>query len=193
MTLKESMLAEIRDILAKYKGEWPEQEIEDTAKKLCVGAIKYGMLQADPAREIVFALKDWLSFEGNTGPYLMYGYSRANSVLKKALELGLKPLSDSDFTHNGWTLSEPSESELLRAVYDFNGVVEESCQLNKPSHLTTHLYYMCKTFSRFYAEVPVLKSTDQAMLRQRLTLIDCYRKTLKQGLALLGIVPPERM
>ncbi|MCX6123467.1 MAG: DALR anticodon-binding domain-containing protein, partial [Proteobacteria bacterium] len=63
----------------------------------------------------------------------------------------------------------------------------------RPSHLATHLYYLCKNFSRFYAEVPVLKSSEPELIPMRLTLIEGFRKTLREGLGLLGMTPPERM
>lgn len=192
--LKNKMLQEINTILEKYRGDWSDAEINETAKRLCVGALMYGMLQADPAREIVFNMKDWLSFEGNTGPYLMYGYSRAQSVLKKAKEHGHEPLTSNDLKSKPTvSLSEQSEQELLRSIYDFNTVVKESCLGNRPNHLCHHLYAMCKNFSRFYAEVPILKSENKDLIRLRLALVESYRNTLKTGLALLGVQPPDRM
>lgn len=193
MTLKDNMLAEINNILAKYKDEWSAEEIAETAKRICIGTIKYGMLQSDPTKEIVFDMKDWLSFEGNTGPYLMYSYSRSMSVLRKAQELGHTPWSAQEAQTEKFQLNEASEQELLRFIYDFNTVVEESCEHYRPSHLCTHLFSMCKAFSRFYADVPILKAVDTETIRMRLSLMDSFARTLKQGLALLGINPPERM
>lgn len=193
MKLKESILAELHQILAKYKGDWSDEEINETARRLCIGALKYGMLQADPAREIVFDLKDWLSFEGNTGPYLMYSYARTMSIIRKAAESGHKPWSAEDAGKSTFKLEATSEHELLRSIYDFNTVVQEATEHCRPSHLCTHLYYMCKAFNRFYSDVPVLKADDETTIRMRLTLILAFAMTLKQGLALLGITPPERM
>lgn len=193
MNLKDLMLAEINNILAKYKDEWSPQEIAETAKRICIGAIKYGMLQSDPLKEIIFDMKDWLSFEGNTGPYLMYGYSRSMSVLRKAQEQGHKPWTVGEAATATFQLTEASEKELLRFIYDFNTVVQESCEHYRPSHLCTHLFSMCKAFSRFYADVPILKAENETVIRMRLSLMDAFARTLKQGLALLGITPPERM
>jgi arginyl-tRNA synthetase len=151
------------------------------------------MLQADPSRDIVFDINEWISFEGNTGPYLMYAYSRAQSVLSKASEAGHKPWEHADFVTKAALAFEPSEAELLRSIYDFNTVVLDACKQNRPSHLASHLYSMCKNFSRFYADVPILKAADPETIRMRLTLILCFKVTLKQGLSLLGITPPERM
>ncbi len=193
MKLKDSILSELHQILEKYKGEWSAAEIDETAKRLCIGALKYGMLQADPAREIVFDLKDWLSFEGNTGPYLMYSYARTMSILRKAAESGHKPWSPEEAAKETFKLEAQSEQELLRSIYDFNSVVEDATEQCRPSQLCTHLYYMCKSFNRFYSDVPVLKAENSDVIRMRLSLIYAFARTLKQGLQLLGITPPERM
>jgi arginyl-tRNA synthetase len=193
MRLKDSVLTELYQILEKYKGEWPEDEIHETAKRLCIGALKYGMLQADPAREIVFNLKDWLSFEGNTGPYLMYSYARTMSILRKAEQAGFIPWTSADAQQERFALSATSEVELLRSIYDFNSIVQDATEHCRPSQLCTHLFYMCKGFNRFYSEVPILKSEEQTLVRMRLSLISAFALTLKQGLTLLGITPPERM
>ena len=193
MRLKDSILEELHIILAKYKGEWSEDEINETAKRLCIGALKYGMLQADPTREIVFDLKNWLSFEGNTGPYLMYSYARTMSIVRKAEEAGHRPWSQADAARASFNLSAQSEHDLLRFIYDFNTVVQDATEQCRPNHLANHLYYMCKAFNRFYSDVPVLKAESAETIKDRLTLILCFAMTLKQGLKLLGITPPERM
>jgi arginyl-tRNA synthetase len=193
MRLKESILNELHQILEKYRGEWSDEEINETAKRLCIGALKYGMLQADPAREIVFDIKDWLSFEGNTGPYLMYSYARTMSIIRKATDSGHRPWSHEEARQNKFTLEVPSEHELLRAIYDFNIIVQEAAEQCRPSHLCSHLYSMCKSFNRFYSDVPVLKASSEDIIRMRLSLILAFAVTLKQGLALVGITPPERM
>lgn len=193
MRLKDSILEELHLILAKYKNDWPDDEINETAKRLCIGALKYGMLQADPVREIVFDLKNWLSFEGNTGPYLMYSYARTMSIVRKAEEAGHRPWSDQESAMVSFNFSAQSEFELLRYIYDFNTVVRDATEQYRPNHLAHHLYYMCKAFNRFYSDVPVLKAESANTVRDRLTLILCFALTLKQGLKLLGIIPPERM
>jgi arginyl-tRNA synthetase len=193
MALKESILQELDVILAKYKGEWSDEEIDETANRLCIGALKYGMLQADPAREIVFDIKDWLSFEGNTGPYLMYSYARTMSIIRKARDAGHQPWSAEAAQKNTFALQAASEHELLRSIYDFNTVVLEAAEQCRPSHLCSHLFHMCKSFNRFYTEVPVLKAANNDLISMRLSLILSFAKTLHEGLGLVGIIPPERM
>lgn len=186
--LKNQMLAELGQFLDRYRNEWSADEINDTAHKLSVGAIKYGMLHADPVKDIVFDLKDWMSFEGNTGPYLMYAYARTQSIIRKAEEQGISP------SHGGADcLNHEAEHELLRFIYDFNNICFLACEAYKPSVLCHHLFSMCKSFNRFYAEVPVLKAESLKEKQARLYLISAFAKTLKAGLELLGIATVERM
>ena len=187
-SLRQMMLDHLNAILAKYSGEWTADEIAATAHQLCDGAIKYGMVSTDPVKEIVFNLEDWLSFEGNSGPYLMYSFTRTRSILRKAEEQGLAP-SLLYVTE----LKAASEHELLRFILDFNRVVAIACENCKPSILAMHLFYMCKAFNRFYVDVPVLKAETRELASARLAVTSAFGETLKQGLLLLGITPPQRM
>ena len=187
-SLKSMMLTHLGDILKKYENEWSAEEIAETAHRLCDGAIKYGMISTDPSKEIVFNLEDWLSFEGNSGPYLMYSYTRTKSILRKAAEQGFTASSDKPEL-----LQEASEHELLRFIYDINSVVANACENYKPSAVANHLFYMCKSFNRFYADVSVLKADSADIRSARLALIQSFAHALSTGLSLLGIVAPERM
>jgi arginyl-tRNA synthetase len=187
-SLKALMLTHLRDILKKYENDWSPAEITETAHRLCDGAIKYGMISTDPSKEIVFNLEDWLSFEGNSGPYLMYSYSRTKSILRKAAEQGFTANADKPEL-----LKEDSEHELMRFIYDINLVVATACENYKPSSVANHLFYMCKSFNRFYADVSVLKADSADLRSARLALIQSFANALSTGLSLLGIVAPERM
>lgn len=187
-SLKTLMLSHLGAILKKYENEWPAEEIAATAHHLCDGAIKYGMVSTDPSKEIVFNLEDWLSFEGNSGPYLMYSYTRTQSILRKAEEQGFFASAD-----HPELLKEPSEHDLMRHIYDINTVIIQACENYKPSTLASHLFYTCKSFNRFYADVSVLKADSAELRSARLALTRAFALTLETGLALLGIVAPERM
>ncbi len=182
------VMAEIATYLEKYKNEWSMERLEETAHLLAVGSIKYGMLQADPSKEIVFDPKEWVSFEGNSGPYLMYSYARTQSIITKAAELNLKASLD-----HLELLTHDTEKELMRSLYDFNQTVLYAAENYRPSTLATHLFYMCKSYNRFYTEVSVLKAETPEHILARLALLEAFSKTLKQGLNLLGITPPEKM
>ncbi len=182
------VIEEINTYLEKYNEEWTKEQKEDTAHKLAVGAIKYGMLHADPNKEIVFDPKEWVSFEGNSGPYLMYSYARTQSILTKAAELGIAlSLDHLDL------LTHESERELMRHLYDFNQTAIYACENYKPSTIANHLFFTCKAYNRFYAEVSVMKAESEELRGARLALLKAFGNTLKTGLYLLGITPPEKM
>lgn len=182
------VMAEINTYLEKYETKWTVEEKNDIAHKLAVGAIKYGMLQADPHKEIIFDPKEWVSFEGNSGPYLMYSYARTQSILEKSFELGLT----NSFEHLD-LLTHDSERDLMRHLYDFNQVAINACENYRPSTLANHLFFTCKAYNRFYTEVSVLKAENKDLRSARLSLLQGFSETLKTGLYLLGITPPSKM
>ena len=186
--LRASLLKELAPYLQKYESQWSEEEREKTADQLAIGAIKYGMLASDPNKDIVFDIEAWTSFEGNTGPYLMYTYARTRSLLIKCREQGIQR-SYGHFDR----ITHPHAHELLRFLYDFNDAVSSSAEHYKPSILANALYNMCKAFNRFYAEVPILKAASQEEQGALTSLLEAFSLTLKKGLELLGIGAPERM
>lgn len=186
--LRFAMVEKLHEHLQKYAGEWPPEEITETAKRLCVGAVKYGMLASDPVKDLVFEMDNWLSFEGNTGPYLMYAYTRTQSILRKGHGSGFNPSN----LHLA-QLAAPEEQDVIRYLFDFNDVILQSCENYRPSILANHLYYMCKEFNRFYTALSVLKAESKELIEARLTLVAAFGETLRYGLGLLGITPPERM
>jgi len=187
--LADIMGEETNKKLTKYEGEWSKEEIAETAHKLSVGAIKYSMLSADANREIIFNPDSWTSFEGNTGPYLLYSYARTASILRKS---GLEFSADLDLSCLS-ELKEQLEFDILRAIYDFNQVVQQALESRKPSLLANHLYDLCKTFNKFYANLSVLKATDENEKKTRLILLKCFSLTLGEGFKLLGMQAVERM
>lgn len=174
--------------LEKYRGDWSDADIDQTKHKLAVGAIRYGMICSDPVKDIVFDIKNWLSFEGDTGPYLMYSYARTLSILARAKQDGI----EIDYTQLD-AIHEQDEIDLLRYLNDFNTAVIQSCELDKPSVLAHYLFDMCKVYNRFIAHLSVLKAPSDEARNVRLALLDCFAKVLRQGLNLLGIEAPERM
>lgn len=181
-------LEELAGYLEKYRGIWEDAKIEQTAHRLAVGAIKYGMLSSDPSKDIVFDAKAWTSFEGNSGPYLMYVYSRTQSILKKCHDEG----HQLNIVHLN-LLTDATEHELLGYIYDFNQAVQNACEQYKPSILCNHLYNMCKAFNRFYAHASVLNAPSNELRSARMALVASLAQTLRQGLYLIGITPTDQM
>lgn len=186
--LRERLGLELAKYLDKYKGEWSDAEIADASHKLATGTIRYGMVCSDPVKDIVFHLQDWCDFEGNTGPYLMYAYARTRSILRKAKDSGI---SNSDAKLS--LLNSQEEKELLRYLNDLNNVIIQASESNKPSLLCHHLFNMSKANNRSLAVNLVLKADSPALRSARVLLAEAFTESLKYGLSLLGIEPPERM
>jgi arginyl-tRNA synthetase len=184
--LRNAVAAELDTIMAKYADSWDQATLSETKRLLTSGTIKYGMLSTDPVKKIVFDLQSWTSFEGNSGPYLMYSYARTQSILAKANWSGPTATAAAQYSH-------PLEKELLRHYWDFNQCAWAAAENYRPSIIANHLFAMCKAFNRFYAEVPVLKAESPELVQARLNLVYGFAEVLKQGLLLLGITPADRM
>ncbi len=169
-----------------YRGEWSGEEIVETTRRIAVAAIRYGMIKQDAAKSIVFNLEDWLVSEGDTGTYLCYAYTRVNSVLRK---VGREPDMDADYG----LLTQETERRLVRELYDFNRAASSAADQLRPNLLANALFQIAKEFSRAYATSPVKQAEDPALSNARLALFKATGIVLKEGLALLGITPPERM
>ncbi|HUJ76979.1 MAG TPA: DALR anticodon-binding domain-containing protein, partial [bacterium] len=172
--------------LNAHRGEWPDEEIEETARRIAVAAIRYGMVKQDPARAIVFNLEDWLVTEGDTGTYLCYAYTRIQSVLRQA---GRAPSPRVDYA----LLTQENERKLIRQLHEFNRVVREAGTLLRPNLVANALFQLCKDFSRTYTTSPVLRAETPALQEARLALFAATGVLLERGLGLIGIVPPARM
>jgi arginyl-tRNA synthetase len=185
--LKEKLTSHIlENQLSKHNGDWDESELKRAAQAIAVGTIKYGMLNQDNLRNIVFDIGEWTSLTGNTGPYLMYAYARTASIMKK--------LGDPDLDEfNGSRLIHSEERALMTELSQFSKVIERSIEQNKPQGLCIYLYNLARAFSRMFESCPVAKAEDEELKMSRLALVKATGKTLKKGLELIGITPLERM
>ncbi len=170
--------------LDRYKGQWPQEEIEHTARLIANGAIKFGMCRLDNQRKIVFDMNAWAKLDGETGPYLQYVYARINSLAQK--------VARSEAAPNYTLLTSPPEKKLLAKLAHFNKVVQMCAEQLKPSFLCAYLFDLGKIYNAFYTDCPILKA--EAYLQQaRLALSLATQKVIGQGLELLGIHGPARM
>ena len=159
-------------------------ELDDAARAIGIGAVKYADLSTDRMRDYVFDYDRMLAFEGNTGPYMQYACARVRSVLAKAGD---------DASPGAFAIAEPAERALALALLDFPSVVEEvsaSLELHK---LANWLYDVAGRFSEFYEKCPILKAESPEVRASRLALASLTGDVLAQGLALLGIRTPSRM
>ena len=174
------------EYLDRYKDEWEQNEIEQTADAVAQGAIKYGMNKMDPNKKIVFDMKEWLRLDGESGPYIQYSHARISSLLRKFGD----DISDAP----DWALlTHEREEELMIHLSSFNFSMFKSLESYKTSGVCNYLYDLAKLFNSFYQACPIGKLEDENLKAARLGLVSAVRTALAQGLALIGVPAPERM
>ncbi|MFO0574554.1 MAG: arginine--tRNA ligase [Polyangia bacterium] len=178
-----------RSVAAEKNPELSAADLDEVARIVGVGAIKYNDLSRDRLADMNFDLDKALSLEGNTAPYMQYAYARLRSIARKAAAPGE---GEGSFAAAALSLREPAERALGRKLLDYPGVVEQVARTTRPHQLCEYLYELAGAVSVFYNEVPVLKAPP-AERGARLLLLDRVAQTLKHGLGLLGIEVPERM
>jgi arginyl-tRNA synthetase len=162
----------------------PEPEFEAIAQKVAVAALKFADLQNFRGTSYVFDLDRFTSFEGKTGPYLLYQAVRVKSLLRRAQDEGVTP--------GPIAVAEPAERELTLTLDAFETALAEAYDRCAPNALAEHAYRLSQAFSKFYAACPIL-TAEPATRASRLALAATTLKQLETALDLLGIAVPERM
>ena len=162
----------------------PANEFEDIAGKVAVAALKFADLQNFRGTSYVFDLDRFTSFEGKTGPYLLYQAVRVKSLLRRAQEEGVKP--------GPIAVAELAERELVLTLDAFETALTEAYDRCAPNAVAEHAYRLSQAFSKFYAACPIL-GAEAATRASRLALAATTLKQLETALDLLGISVPERM
>ncbi|MDP3173514.1 MAG: arginine--tRNA ligase [Phenylobacterium sp.] len=157
---------------------------EDTAHKVAVAALKFADLQNFRGTSYVFDLDRFTSFEGKTGPYLLYQVVRVKSLLRRAADEGV--------TAGPIRIVEPAERELALTLDAFDAAVAEAYDKKAPNHVAEHAYRLAQSFSRFYAACPIM-GAEPDVRASRLALAQAMLRQLEQALDLLGFSAPERM
>jgi arginyl-tRNA synthetase len=167
--------------IKKREPKISKTELEKRALKVAIGAIFYGDLKNNRSNNIVFDIKRFISFEGDTGPYIQYSYARASSILRKTKnkdkELKLENL-------------EEKEIELAKKLSEFPDIISKSYSNLNPSYIANYSYQLAQIFNEFYHSCPVIGSENEAF---RVYLIKAFRQVLKNSLYLLGIETLEEM
>ncbi len=198
--LREAMLAHLQArYLAKYRGDWPDDEIDRCAHLLALGAIRYGMLSRDVNQKIVFDMDAWLELEGNTGPYLQYATARLGSILRKGAETGVVPdLGVLDNAERAdavlGALAHAEERELVLALDGLPRAVSQAAASLRPSVLCAYLHELAKLANRFVnaKHCRVLQSEGDVRTA-RVLLVQATANAMRWGLARLGILAPPRL
>jgi len=166
-------------------GELSPADFEDTAHKVAVAALKFADLGNYRGTSYVFDLDRLSSFEGKTGPYLLYQAVRIKSLLRRAAE---ERLEDGRIQ-----VADPAERELALLLDAFDTAVTEAYDKKAPNFIAEHAFKLAQAFSRFYAACPIFREVDAKVAASRLALAAATLKQLELALDLLGIEAPERM
>ncbi len=185
--LIELVTAKARERLtaADLGAELPPEEFEATALKVGVAALKFADLINYRGTSYVFDLDRFSSFEGKTGPYLLYQAVRVKSLLRKAAEAGAAP--------GPIAVEHEAERDLALTLDAFGHTLAEACDRRAPNLLADHVFRLAQAFARFYGACPVLAAPDEATRASRLAIAEVTLRQLELALDLLGIAVPERM
>lgn len=170
---------------AKLGDDLPAEEFEDIAHKVAVAALKFSDLSNNRTTSYVFDLDRFMSFEGKTGPYLLYQAVRVKSLLRKAAEQGVALATI--------VIEEAAERDLALTLDAFDAATADAYDKRSPNLIAEHAYRLAQSFSKFYAACPILVAPDAATKGSRLALAAATLHQLETALRLLGIETPERM
>ena len=168
-----------------------ETEGRQLCQMIAMGALKYFILKVDPKKKMMFIPEESIDFNGNTGPFIQYTHARIKSLLRKSCEQG-KKIETGSIASNDFVLSK-KEMDIIKSLYEYPDVVMQAGVAYSPALIANHIYELAKEYNQFYQETPILKEPDTDVLCFRVRLSEFVAKTIKHGMALLGIEVPEKM
>lgn len=184
----ETLLDEAEDrakkIILEKRDDITWDELTTLAKTIGIGAIKYGYLSKSRTTNVVFDWDEFMTFEGNSGPYIQYAYVRGKSILE-------------NLVYTSWSnkaiFETPEEIELVKALLSYPQILEETAQKNLPHILAGYSYDLTKLFNSFYNAVNIKNEPSEDKKQLRLWLVKVFCETLKDSFSILGIDMPEKM
>lgn len=174
--------------LGKFK-DMSEEERNEIARIVGLGALKYFILKVDARKNMLFNPEESIDFNGNTGPFIQYTYARIRSILRKAAAEGITIPT----TLSAEMPLNEKVIELIQKLNEFGAAVEQAGKDYSPSGIANYCYELTKAFNQFYHDYSILGADTENEKVVRLVLAQNVGKTLKNGMALLGIEVPERM
>ncbi len=174
--------------LGKLNG-FSDSEKEEIYKKIGLAALKYYILKVDPKKNMTFNPVESIDFNGNTGPFIQYTYTRIRSVIKKGEESGIK-WHDSDLSG---VIPNQKEINVIKLINEFPEIVSEASKELSPALVANFCYDIAKEFNQFYHDFSILGEENHSMRDFRLCLSEMTGRVIKNGLWLLGVEVPERM
>ena len=162
-----------------------EEERNEIARIVGMGALKYFILKVDARKNMLFNPEESIDFNGNTGPFIQYTYARIRSILRKAEGTQVLP--------EGPIVLNEKEVELIQKMNEFGAAVEQAGKDYSPSGIANYCYELTKVFNQFYHDYSILNEPDEQKKLFRLVLAKNVAKIIKNAMGLLGIEVPERM
>ena len=183
-----TMIADARktsDELGKFN-DMSEEEKQNVARIVGMGALKYFILKVDARKNMLFNPEESIDFNGNTGPFIQYTYARIRSILRKAGE------QNYSLTSHFPPLTS-KEIDLIQKISEYGEAVAQAGKDYSPSGIANYCYELTKAFNQFYHDFSILNAETEEQKQVRLMIAANVAKTIKNGMALLGIEVPERM
>ena len=166
-----------------------EEERQEIARIVGLGALKYFILKVDARKNMLFNPEESIDFNGNTGPFIQYTHARIKSIMRKAAEQGILEFNGAA---SAMKLNE-KEVTLIQKMNDYAAVVEQAGKDYSPSGIANYCYELTKEFNQWYHDYSVLNADDELTKQTRLLIAKNVAKIIKNGMRLLGIEVPERM
>lgn len=202
MKSREGTVVDADDLIAEMKrqarhtidaagkfGERTEEEKDEVARIVGLGALKYFLLKVDARKNMLFNPAESIDFNGNTGPFIQYTYARIRSILRKAEAEQMQVSCNFASTPEIST----KEEAVVQHLSDFASVVRQAGEEYAPNAIANYCYELAKEYNQFYHDYKVLGETDENKRQFRLVLSRNVAKVLRLGMGLLGIEMPERM
>ncbi|QBI56151.1 arginine--tRNA ligase [Streptomonospora litoralis] len=184
MELLQEAVDRARTVVTEKNPHMPQDELEERARQVGIGAVKYADLSTSRTRDYIFDVDRMVSLNGNTGVYLQYAYARIRSILRKADQ---SPQAGPDLP------LEAAERDLGLLLDEFGAALRDVVATYEPHRLCSYLFALASAFTTFYEQCPVLKAPSAEIIGNRLMLCELTGQTLRTGMNLLGIATPERL
>lgn len=187
-SVNEEMLKKITENQkSKENLEISEEEAKETAKTIALAAIKYGDLSNQANKDYIFDIDRFTSFEGNTGPYILYTIVRIKSILKKYYALGKSVEGKVTAAHS------ESEKSLQLELSKFNAVMENALEEIAPHKICSYIYDLANAFNSFYHGTKIMTEEDEAVQASYIKVLELTKSILETSIDVLGFSAPERM
>ena len=164
-----------------------KQEKNEIFRILGMGALKYFLLRVDPNKKLIFDPRESIDFNGNTGPFIQYTYTRINSLVRKFGQAV-------NIDHLNEVALDEKEISLLQLIYEFPEIIKDAAEKYSPAVVANYCYELVKAYNSFYQSTPpILKEKDLDLQKFRISLSLMVGRIIKKGMALLGVEMPDKM